>query len=191
MARHPDVLPAAIVAVAGSAVTDSRAGRHLVRPESQMRSTATTVQTRLVDLLATAVAGQFTTWVTALTTAGLVETLNRGPLFTMFAPTDRAFAALPKGLWNEWLKPENRPALRALVKGHVVAGRVTAADVLALPAIKTCGGSVLAVRSAGTAVTVAGAALTRTDVMASNGVIHGIDAVILPKPPAPVPAAWN
>lgn len=145
-----------------------------------MRSTATPVQIRLVDLLATAVAGQFTTWAAALAKAGLVETLNSGALFTMFAPTDRAFAALPQGTWDEWQKPENLRTLRAMLKDHVVAGRVTAADMLAMPTVKTCGGRHLTIRSAGTAVTVGGAALGRTDLMASNGVIHGIDAVILP-----------
>lgn len=135
----------------------------------------------LVDLVETATAGDFTTMAAALEAAGLVETLKRPGPFTIFAPTERAFAALPKGSWLELMKPENRPKLRAIVKGHVMAGKVMAADVMKMHSARTVAGGRMTIRSCGTAVTVDGANIRRSDVMATNGVMHVIDAVLLPK----------
>jgi uncharacterized surface protein with fasciclin (FAS1) repeats len=133
------------------------------------------------DLVAVAAGtDNFKTLVAAVKAAGLVETLQgKGP-FTIFAPTDAAFAKLPAGTVESLLKPENRDKLVAILKYHVIAGRVLAADVKTGEAKTVQGQSVkLVVSDAG--VTVDGAKVLKTDVMAENGVIHVIDTVILPK----------
>ena len=125
-------------------------------------------------------AGSFNTLAAALQAAGLVETLNgKGP-FTVFAPTDEAFAKLPAGTVESLLKPENREKLKAILTYHVVAGRVTAEQVTKLASAKTVQGSDVKISTKNGAVTVNGAKVLKTDVMASNGVIHVIDQVILP-----------
>jgi uncharacterized surface protein with fasciclin (FAS1) repeats len=133
------------------------------------------------DIVDTAVAaGQFNTLATALKAAGLVETLKgKGP-FTVFAPTDEAFAKLPKGTLETLLKPENKDKLIAILTYHVVPGNVTAADVVKLTGATTVNGQFAAIATSGGKVTVAGANVVKTDVHASNGVIHVIDSVILP-----------
>lgn len=130
------------------------------------------------DLVDTAsAAGNFRTLVTAVKTAGLVDTLRGEGPFTVFAPTDEAFAKLPKGALDKLLA--NPDALKAVLLQHVVAGKVTAADVVKLTSAKTVLGQTVAI-DATNGVTVSGAKVTATDVMASNGVIHVIDTVILP-----------
>ena len=125
-------------------------------------------------------AGSFNTLVAAVKAAGLVETLQgKGP-FTVFAPTDAAFAKLPSGTVEDLLKPENKEKLIAILTYHVIAGKVVAADVKTMEA-KTVNGKELAIKVAGGKVTVNGANVIKTDVMASNGVIHVIDTVLLPK----------
>jgi uncharacterized surface protein with fasciclin (FAS1) repeats len=121
----------------------------------------------------------FTTLVTALKAAGLVETLSgKGP-FTVFAPTDAAFKALPKGTLEMLLKPENKAKLTKVLTYHVVAGKVMAKDVK--PGnVKTVEGSPFAVKVVAGKVMVNAANVTQTDIPASNGVIHVIDKVILP-----------
>ena len=125
-------------------------------------------------------ADNFKTLVAAVKAAGLVETLQgKGP-FTVFAPTDAAFAKLPAGTVESLLKPENRDKLVAILTYHVVSGKVLAADVKTSEAKTVQGQSVkLVVSDAG--VTVDGAKVVKTDVMAENGVIHVIDTVIIPK----------
>jgi len=125
-------------------------------------------------------ADNFKTLVAAVKAAGLVETLQgKGP-FTIFAPTDAAFAKLPAGTVESLLKPENRDKLVAILTYHVVPGKVMAADVKTMEAKTVQGQSVkLVVSDAG--VTVDNAKVVKTDVMAENGVIHVIDTVILPK----------
>ena len=133
------------------------------------------------DLVAVASgADNFKTLVAAVQAAGLVETLQgKGP-FTVFAPTDAAFAKLPAGTVESLLKPENRDKLVAILKYHVISGKVLAADVKTMEAKTVQGQSVkLVVSNAG--VTVDNAKVVKTDVMAENGVIHVIDTVILPK----------
>ena len=134
------------------------------------------------DIVDTAVnAGQFKTLAAALQTAGLVDTLKgKGP-FTVFAPTDAAFAALPAGTVENLLKPENRDKLVAILTYHVVPGRVTAKQVAGMKSAKTVEGSAVAIRASGGAVTVDGARVAKADVAASNGVIHVIDKVLMPK----------
>ena len=125
-------------------------------------------------------AGSFKTLVAAIKAAGLVETLQgKGP-FTVFAPTDEAFAKLPAGTLEDLLKPENKAKLTAILTYHVVPGKVMAADVKTMQA-KTVNGQELAIKVADGKVTVNNANVIKTDVAASNGVIHVIDAVVLPK----------
>ena len=124
-------------------------------------------------------AGQFKTLVAAVKAAGLVETLSgKGP-FTVFAPTDEAFAKLPAGTVESLLKPENKEKLAGILTYHVVAGKVMAADVKTMSA-KTVNGKEAAIKVDGGKVTIGAANVVKTDVAASNGVIHVIDTVLLP-----------
>lgn len=122
----------------------------------------------------------FSTLVAAVQAAGLVEVLaGEGP-FTVFAPTDEAFAKLPAGTVENLLKPENKDQLVEVLTYHVVAGKVMAADVVALESATTVQGSDVAIAASAEGVMVDNANVVMTDVGASNGVIHVIDAVILP-----------
>ena len=135
------------------------------------------------DIVETAVgAGQFKTLAAALEAAGLVEALKGQGPFTVFAPTDEAFAKLPAGTVEELLKPENREKLKAVLLYHVVPGKVVAADVLKMNGkeAKTLQGGKVKVRTSG-GVMVDNAKVLKTDVMAANGVIHVIDTVLMPK----------
>ena len=124
-------------------------------------------------------AGSFKTLVAAVKAAGLVETLQgKGP-FTVFAPTDEAFAKLPAGTLDNLLKPENKEKLVGILTYHVVPGKVMAADVKTMK-VKTVNGKELDIKVDGGKVTVNGANVVKTDIPASNGVIHVIDLVILP-----------
>jgi uncharacterized surface protein with fasciclin (FAS1) repeats len=144
-------------------------------------STATYAQQGGKDIVQTATAaGSFTTLAKALQAAGLVETLKGAGPFTVFAPTDEAFAKLPAGTVENLLKPENRDQLRALLTYHVVAGKVTAAQVTKLTSAKTVQGSDVTIAASGGKVKIDGANVVKADVMASNGVIHVIDTVIMP-----------
>lgn len=133
------------------------------------------------DIVATAVgAGQFKTLAAALTQADLVATLQGPGPFTVFAPTDAAFAKLPAGTVESLLKPENKAKLTQILTYHVVPGTVTAAEVVKLREAKTVNGQPLQVRVSGGSVSINDAKVTATDIAASNGVIHVIDTVILP-----------
>ncbi len=126
-------------------------------------------------------AGQFQTLLAAAKSAGLAETLSsQGPL-TVFAPTDDAFAKLPEGTVESLLKPANRDKLRAILTYHVVAGKVKAADVVKLDSAATVQGQRLAIHASDQGVKVDNANVIKTDIKASNGVIHVIDSVMLPK----------
>lgn len=134
-----------------------------------------------VDIVDTAVdAGQFNTLAAALTAAGLVDTLKGEGPFTVFAPTDDAFAKLPAGTVENLLKPENREQLVSILTYHVVPGKVYAADVVKLTSAKTVNGSDVSIKVADGGVSVDNARVVTTDIKASNGVIHVIDTVILP-----------
>ena len=133
-----------------------------------------------MDIVDTAVAaGNFTTLAAALTAAGLVETLKGEGPFTVFAPTDAAFAALPAGTVEDLLKPENKDKLVALLTYHVVAGKVMSTDLTEGMMAKTVNGADATITLDGGAK-VNGAVISTADIEASNGVIHVIDAVILP-----------
>jgi uncharacterized surface protein with fasciclin (FAS1) repeats len=134
------------------------------------------------DIVATAVAaGSFNTLVAAVKAAGLVETLQGEGPFTVFAPTDQAFAKLPAGTVEDLLKPENKEKLQAILTYHVVPGRVMAADVVGIESATTVQGQALSVSVQDGTPMVDNAKITQTDIMASNGVIHVIDSVVLPK----------
>lgn len=131
------------------------------------------------DIVDTAVAaGNFGTLAKALTAAGLVETLKGEGPFTVFAPTDAAFAKLPAGTLDNLLKPENKAQLVAVLTYHVVPGKVMAKDVKA-GAVKTVNGKDATLATAG-GVTINGAKVVAADLAAGNGVVHVIDTVILP-----------
>ncbi len=125
-------------------------------------------------------AGQFNTLVAALKAADLVETLQSPGPFTVFAPTDEAFAKLPEGTVDSLLLPENKAKLTAILKYHVVAGEVLAADVVILPSADTVEGQAVMISASDAGVRVNDANVIKTDVMASNGVIHVIDTVLIP-----------
>ncbi len=138
-------------------------------------------QVRAGDIVDTAVgAGGFTKLVAAVKAAGLVETLKGQGPFTVFAPTDEAFANLPAGTLDSLLKPENKAKLARILKFHVVAGEVRAADVIKLTTAKTVEGSNLNIRVEGSTVMVNGAKVVKTDIECTNGVIHVINKVLLP-----------
>lgn len=132
------------------------------------------------DIVDTAVAaGDFTTLAAALGAAGLVETLKGEGPFTVFAPTDAAFAALPAGTVEDLLKPENKDKLTAILTYHVVAGKVMSGDLSDGMKAATVNGAEVTITTEGGAK-VNGANITSADIAATNGVIHVIDAVILP-----------
>jgi uncharacterized surface protein with fasciclin (FAS1) repeats len=124
-------------------------------------------------------AGSFNTLVTAVKAAGLVDTLSGDGPFTVFAPTDDAFAKLPEGTIPALLKDKEK--LTAILTYHVVAGSVMAKDVVNLTSAKTVNGQSLSIMVKEGAVMVDGAKVVKTDIVCSNGVIHVIDSVVLPK----------
>ena len=135
------------------------------------------------DIVDTAVAaGSFNTLAAALKAADLVGALKGEGPFTVFAPTDEAFAKLPAGTLENLLKPESKDTLKAILLYHVVAGKIMAADIGSSATPTTLEGTTLQVKSGANGVTVNGANVIKADVAASNGVIHVIDQVILPAP---------
>lgn len=123
----------------------------------------------------------FGTLIAAAKAAGLAGALSDGGPFTLFAPNDKAFAALPAGTVEALLKPENKARLAAILKHHVVSGRVYADQAAKLDSAKTIGDTTLAIKIGKDSATVGGANIIATDIEASNGVIHVVDAVILPQ----------
>jgi uncharacterized surface protein with fasciclin (FAS1) repeats len=151
-----------------------------------MAITGAAVQTRAAgadkDIVDTAVAaGSFKTLAKALQAADLVDTLKGAGPFTVFAPTDEAFAKLPAGTLETLLKPENKPKLQRILKAHVVSGKVMATDVVKTSPAKAVSGDSLTITSRDGGVTVNGAKVVKTDIATTNGVIHVIDSVIVPK----------
>ncbi len=138
---------------------------------------------RAADIVDTAVAaGNFTTLVAAVKAAGLVDTLKGPGPFTVFAPTDAAFAALPAGTVETLLKPENKSKLASILTYHVLPGSVTSKDIAGKKLDpKTLEGQTLAIDASGSAVKVNDATVTKADIVTDNGIIHVIDKVLLPK----------
>jgi len=134
------------------------------------------------DIVDTAVAaGSFKTLVAAVQAAGLVDTLKGAGPFTVFAPTDDAFAKLPPGTVENLLKPQNKAKLAAILTYHVVSGNVMAADVMKMKMAKTVNGQQLIIKAGMGSVMVNNAKVVKTDIVCSNGVIHVIDTVLMPK----------
>ena len=133
------------------------------------------------DIVDTAVsAGSFNTLVTAVKNAELVDTLKSEGPFTVFAPTDEAFAKLPPGTLEDLLKPENRSKLQSILMYHVVPGKVMAKDAMMLSTAKTANGQSLTINNSSGGVMVDNANVIKADIICSNGVIHVIDTVVLP-----------
>ncbi len=139
---------------------------------------AMTNEPDIVDIAASN--DDFSTLVAAVSAAGLVETLKGDGPFTVFAPTNAAFAALPEGTVENLLKPENKDQLTAILTYHVVPGKVMAADVVKLSSAPTVNGKPLHVRTRDGVVHINNSQVTATDIQASNGVIHVIDTVLIP-----------
>lgn len=192
------IVGAAVAAVVGVTVSAAEAGKCRVNARKASRHTTAVAYhqpgvTQLAaaavaaaseekkDIVDTAVAaGSFKTLAAALKAAGLIETLKgKGP-FTVFAPTDEAFAKLPAGTVEDLLKPENKAKLVSILTYHVVPGKVMAADVVKLTEAKTVQGQAAKITVKDGKVMVDGANVVKTDIGTSNGVIHVIDAVILP-----------
>jgi uncharacterized surface protein with fasciclin (FAS1) repeats len=134
------------------------------------------------DIVDTAVsAGSFNTLVAAVKAADLVDTLKGEGPFTVFAPTDDAFAKLPQGTLEDLLKPENKAKLQAILKYHVVSGKYLAKDVVTMKMAETVNGQSFMITMDSGNVMVDNAKVVQTDIECSNGVIHVIDSVILPK----------
>ena len=134
-----------------------------------------------MDIVDTAVeAGTFNTLAAALTAADLVDTLKGEGPFTVFAPTDEAFAKLPEGTVEDLLKPENKDQLVAVLTYHVVPGKVMAADVVGLSEAPTVNGAMIPISVMDGTAMLGDVKVAATDIEASNGVIHVIDGVLLP-----------
>lgn len=173
-------------AVAGSCGSKASAGDDKVMQAAGYGSTGAsaaqkTADAKSMDIVQTAIsAGSFKTLVAAVQAAGLVETLQgKGP-FTVFAPTDEAFAKLPKGTVEDLLKPENKQKLISILTYHVVSGAVQSGDVVKLSSARTVQGQNVGIKVADGSVMINNAKVVKADVPASNGVIHVIDTVILP-----------
>ncbi|MEM1098730.1 MAG: fasciclin domain-containing protein [Planctomycetota bacterium] len=138
-------------------------------------------ETEKVNIVETAAAaGQFNTLLAAAQAAGLAETLADGGPFTVLAPTDEAFAALPDGTVESLLQPENKEQLKAILLYHVIDGEALAETVVTLDEATTLQGGTVDITVSGDAVSINDATVVMTDVMASNGVIHVIDKVLIP-----------
>jgi uncharacterized surface protein with fasciclin (FAS1) repeats len=170
------VLPLASVALAGECPL---AAAQKAQAKTPVQAVAFKAEAK--DIVDTAVgAGSFKTLVAAVQAAGLVETLKGEGPFTVFAPTDEAFAKLPAGTVETLLKPENKDQLVAVLTYHVVPGKVMAADVVKLTEAATVQGSKVKVKVVDGSVMIDAAKVVKADIETSNGVIHVIDAVILP-----------
>lgn len=165
-------------AVATAIAAPAVAHNHGDKAKAKPAATAQTAGT-IVDVAAGN--PDFSTLVAAVKAAGLVDTLNSAGPFTVFAPTNAAFAKLPAGTLENLLKPENKAQFAAILTYHVVAGKVLAADAVKLDKATTVNGADADINVAGGTVTIDGATITATDVAASNGVIHVIDTVMLPE----------
>ena len=167
---------ASVSLLAGTPVLAESCSSKAARPTAISQVSAQAKQQTVVDI--TASAGSFNTLTAALKAAGLVAVLEgKGP-FTVFAPTDEAFAALPQGTLENLLKPENKDKLVKILTYHVVSGTVMSADLKA-GKVATVEGSPVTIQL-GESVTVNDARVVKADIKASNGVIHVIDKVILP-----------
>jgi len=176
------IVTALVLAACAPAATPTEAPAAEPEPTAIPEPTATPEpEVMEMDIVDTAVAdGRFTTLVAAVTTAELVDTLKGEGPFTVFAPTDDAFAALPEGTVESLLLPENKQALTDILLYHVVSGKIMAADVINLESAATVLGKDVAIKVEDGKVYINDAEVVITDIETSNGVIHVIDSVILP-----------
>jgi transforming growth factor-beta-induced protein len=174
------VLTAALVAA--TALAQEGVNRDAQPPRAITANKVAIGQPAKLDVVDTAIeAGSFKTLASLLKQAELVETLKgKGP-FTVFAPTDEAFAKLPKGTVESLLSPQNKEKLIAILKYHVVPGTEMAADISKMKSAKTINGESLTIKSQGGNVMVNSAKVTKPDIACTNGVIHVIDTVLMPK----------
>jgi transforming growth factor-beta-induced protein len=183
MKKLTTVLTAGLLAIGVAAEAGSKCNGTATSNRSVGHHVLTTAVAKPAekDIVDTAVgAGSFKTLVAAVKAAGLVDTLKGAGPFTVFAPTDEAFAKLPKGTVESLLKPENKAKLQAILTYHVVPGKVMAADVVKITGAVSVQGQQLDVAVKNGKVTVDAANVVKTDIVCSNGVIHVIDSVILP-----------
>lgn len=167
--------------VAGALAFGASAGLVAITAPQSAMADACAVTGAKSDIVATAVgAGQFKTLAAALQAGGLVDTLKGEGPFTVFAPTDEAFAKLPAGTVESLLKPENKDKLVSILTYHVVAGKVTSDQVVKLDSAKTVNGKSLTIKTVDGKVHIGNATVTKADIDTSNGVIHVIDTVLLP-----------
>ncbi len=146
-----------------------------------LSGTALAEEAKKMTIVETAVSAKFNTLVAAVKAAGLVDALSGDGPLTVFAPTDEAFAKLPKGTVENLLKPENKDQLVAVLTYHVVKGNMTASKVLKKESLATLQGGSIAVSTDDKGAKVNASRILKTDIGCSNGVIHVIDTVLLPK----------
>jgi len=159
----------------------AEAEKEQAEAEAKAKAEAEAQEAMMMDVVDTAMkSGNFTTLVAAINAAELAEALKGPGPFTVFAPTDDAFKALPEGTVEELLKPEAKEKLQAILKFHVVPGKVMAAEVQPMEAETLQGSKAMVEVAEDGSVKYAGANVTQTDIEATNGVIHVIDAVVMP-----------
>lgn len=169
------VVSTAALMVAGLAYAGEKASQETAA------ATADVTEVALADVVDTAIAAEgFNTLVAAVQAADLVETLKGEGPFTVFAPTDEAFAALPEGTLDDLLKPENKAKLQAILTYHVLPGTVLSTDITNDMSVASVQGEDLQVTLSDDGVAINNAAVISADITASNGVIHVIDSVLLP-----------
>ena len=170
------------IAISSTTISCSNAVTKTTDAKPEMTSEESTTTPAAKDIVDLAVASpDHTTLVAAVTAAGLVPTLKGTGPFTVFAPVNNAFAALPAGAVDGLLKPENKAALTGVLTYHVVAGAVKASDLKDGQKVKTLQGEELTVSIKDGKVMINGANVTAADLIGSNGVVHVIDAVLMPK----------
>ncbi len=174
------MLTASVFALTRTQDEKSRPGQQpQTQPQQTQPQRAEAGQMGKKDVLETAAAsGEFTTFTKAVEAAGLTETLKGPGPYTIFAPTDEAFAKLPAGRLDALM--QDKEGLKKLLMAHVVSGNVASKDVSAMKSAKTLGGSSLEIKGGSDKVMVGSASITKPDLVASNGVIHAIDTVIMP-----------
>lgn len=175
MKLHSTLIPLLAFVVLAGCSKDAQQGSTTA---AKTAATHEAAGANIVNVAATA--GDFNTLVAAVKAAGLVETLQGDGPFTVFAPTDEAFAKLPAGTVDSLLMPQNKEKLVAVLTYHVVAGKVLAADVVQLSSADTVEGQPVSITADDAGVRINNANVIATDVMASNGVIHVIDTVLIP-----------
>lgn len=173
---------AAVMLAGTSAVAQDAAAPHAPAAHAQPHAAAAPADAAKKDIVDTAVAaGDFKTLVAAVKAADLAATLKGEGPFTVFAPTDEAFAKLPKEALADLLKPENKEKLASILTYHVVPGKVDAAAVSKMTSAKTVNGKDVTVKAENGTVMINDAKVIKADIPASNGIIHVVDTVLMPK----------